>query len=149
MKTIIETLKEYFSKNIEILVALTIFLYVIVFHKDFSDAIILMLEFIVVMEVVNMVFSFIRKEKLRLRSVIDIFIIFLVRDVIIQTTLENQDYFRILFLLFVILIFFIFRILAIKFSPNLKQEVEVAALKYEVKKRKEKKKHEEETDSNN
>ncbi len=42
-----------------------------------------MLEFIVIMEVVKMVSDFIKKETLRLRYIIDIFIIFLIRDVII------------------------------------------------------------------
>ena len=77
-----------------------------------------MLEFIVIMEVVKMVSDFIKKETLRLRYVIDIFIIFLIRDVIILTTNKNRDYFDISFLLFVIFVFFIFRILAIKFSPG-------------------------------
>ena len=77
-----------------------------------------MLEFIVIMEVVKMISDFIKKETLRLRFVIDIFIIFLIRDVIILTTNKNRDYFDISFLLFVIFVFFIFRILAIKFSPG-------------------------------
>jgi uncharacterized membrane protein (DUF373 family) len=67
-----------------------------------------------------MISDFIKKAKLRLRYVIDIFIIFLIRDVIIYTSRSEKDYFTILFLLFVILIFFIFRILAIKYSPSKK-----------------------------
>ena len=86
---------------------------------DFYKAIILMLEFIVIMEVVKMISDFIKRETLRLRYVIDIFIIFLIRDVIILTTNKNRDYFDISFLLFVIFVFFIFRILAIKFSPGI------------------------------
>ena len=86
---------------------------------DFYKAIILMLEFIVIMEVVKMISDFIKRETLRLGYVIDIFIIFLIRDVIILTTNKNRDYFDISFLLFVIFVFFIFRILAIKFSPGI------------------------------
>ena len=63
---------------------------------DFYKAIILMLEFIVIMEVVKMISDFIKKETLRLRYVIDIFIIFLIRDVIILTTNKSRDYFDIL-----------------------------------------------------
>ena len=57
-----------------------------------------MLEFIVIMEVVkwSLILS---KETLRLRFIIDIFIIFLIRDVIILTTNKNRDYFDIVFLL--------------------------------------------------
>ncbi len=79
-----------------------------------------MLEFIVIMEVVKMISDFIKKEKLRLRYVIDIFIIFLIRDVIILSTNEEKNYFDIGFLLAVIFVFFIFRILAITYSPSLK-----------------------------
>jgi uncharacterized membrane protein (DUF373 family) len=78
-----------------------------------------MLEFIVIMEVVKMISDFIKRETLRLRYVIDIFIIFLIRDVIILSTNKNRDYFDITFLLFVIFVFFVFRILAIKFSPGI------------------------------
>jgi uncharacterized membrane protein (DUF373 family) len=81
-----------------------------------------MLEFIVIMEVVKMISDFIRKETLRLRYVLDIFIIFLIREVIILSANKNKDYFDIVFLLFVIFIFFIFRILSIKFSPFGKDE---------------------------
>ena len=64
-----------------------------------------------------MISDFIKKETLRLRYVIDIFIIFLIREVIILSANKNRDYFDIVFLLFVIFVFFVFRILSIKFSP--------------------------------
>lgn len=119
MKKAINKIKNYFSTNFEVLAATIILMIILVAGIEFYRAIILMLEFIVVMEVVKMISDFIKKETLRLRYVIDIFIIFLIRDVIILTTNKNRDYFDISFLLFVILIFFIFRILAIKFSPGI------------------------------
>ena len=119
MKKALDKIKEYFSSNFEVLAATIIFIGIILSGKEFYKAIILMLEFIVIMEVVKMVSDFIKKETLRLRYIIDIFIIFLIRDVIILTTNKNRDYFDITFLLFVILIFFMFRILAIKFSPGI------------------------------
>ena len=118
MKKAINKIKNYFSTNFEVLAGIIIFIGIIASGKDFYKVIILMLEFIVIMEVVKMVSDFIKKETLRLRYVIDIFIIFLIRDVIILTTNKNRDYFDISFLLFVIFVFFIFRILAIKFSPG-------------------------------
>lgn len=118
MKKAINKIKNYFSTNFEVLAGIIIFIGIIASGKDFYKAIIFMLEFIVIMEVVKMVSDFIKKETLRLRYVIDIFIIFLIRDVIILTTNKNRDYFDISFLLFVIFVFFIFRILAIKFSPG-------------------------------
>ena len=78
-----------------------------------------------------MVSDFIKKEKLRLRFVIDIFIIFLIRDVIIQTSYAKKDYDTILFLLFVIFIFFIFRILSIKYSPGIIKISKDTVIEYE------------------
>ena len=122
MKKAINKISNYFSSNFEVLVATVIFLTVVIAGNDCYSAIILMLEFIVIMEVVKMISDFIRKETLRLRYVLDIFIIFLIREVIILSANKNKDYFDIVFLLFVIFIFFIFRILAIKFSPFGKDE---------------------------
>ena len=122
MKKAINKISNYFSSNFEVLVATVIFLTVVIAGNNFYSAIILMLEFIVIMEVVKMISDFIRKETLRLRYVLDIFIIFLIREVIILSANKNKDYFDIVFLLFVIFIFFIFRILSIKFSPFGKDE---------------------------
>lgn len=122
MKKAIQKISDYFSSNFEVLVATVIFLTVVLAGNNFYSAIILMLEFIVIMEVVKMISDFIRKETLRLRYVLDIFIIFLIREVIILSANKNKDYFDIVFLLFVIFIFFIFRILSIKFSPFGKDE---------------------------
>ena len=119
MKRAINKIKDYFSNNFEVLAAMIIFAGILIAGIEFYKAIILMLEFIVIMEVVKMISDFIKKETLRLRFVVDIFIIFLIRDVIILTTNKNRDYFDITFLLLVIFIFFMFRILAIKFSPGI------------------------------
>ena len=118
MKKAIRKISDYFSSNYEVLIATTIFFVILIAGHDFYRAIILMLEFIVVMEVVKMVSDFIKRETLRLRFVIDIFIIFLIREVIILSANKNRDYVDIVFLLFVIFVFFLFRILAIKYSPG-------------------------------
>ncbi len=108
-----------FLKNItEIITATLIFLTIFTLKYDFYKVIILMLEFIVIIEVVKMISDFILKRKLRLRFVIDVFIIFLIRDVIILSTHKVKEYNDILFLLFVIFVFFIFRIFAIRYSPT-------------------------------
>jgi len=124
MKKLFSKIKYQLNNSYEVLIATIIFILIIVAGFEFYKAIVLMLEFMVVMEVVKMVSDFIKKEKLRLRFVIDIFIIFLIRDVIINTSYPNKDYFTILFLLFVIFIFFIFRILSIKYSPGLIQNLD-------------------------
>ncbi|RXJ85623.1 phosphate-starvation-inducible PsiE family protein [Arcobacter sp. CECT 8985] len=124
MKNALRKIKNYFENNYEFLAAFVIFVFVLVSNLDFQKTIVLMLEFIVIIEVMKMISDFIKKETLRLRFVIDIFIIFLIRDVVIYTSKPQKDYFTILFLLFVILVFFIFRILAIKYSPSKKQNLE-------------------------
>lgn len=78
-----------------------------------------MLEFIVIIEVVKMISDFIEKRKLHLRYVIDVFIVFLIRDVVILVTNPKKEFEVILFLLFVILAFFVFRVMTVKFSPTL------------------------------
>lgn len=108
----------FIKKNYELLLASVIFITILGTHYPFYKAIILMLEFIVIVEVLKMIAEFIEKKRLRLRYVIDVFIIFLTRDVIILTTHPKKPYEDILFLLLVILIFFLFRILAVQYSPT-------------------------------
>ena len=131
MEKAINKIKHYFSTNFEVLTAILVFIGIFIAGIPFHKAIILMLEFIVVMEVVKMISDFIKKEKLRLRFVIDIFIIFLIRDVIILSTDKHRDYFDISFLLFVIFVFFIFRIFAIKFSPGVIKISKDTVIEYE------------------
>lgn len=131
MKKAINKIKDYFSSNFEVLAAAIIFIGIIASGKEFYKAIILMLEFIVIMEVVKMVSDFIKRETLRLRYIIDIFIIFLIREVIILSTNKSRDYFDITFLLVVIFVFFIFRILAIKFSPGIIKVSQDTVIEYE------------------
>jgi uncharacterized membrane protein (DUF373 family) len=131
MKKAILKIKNYFTHNYEVLIAAFIFMGIILIQMEFYKAIILMLEFIVIMEVVKMVSDFIKKEKLRLRFVIDIFIIFLIRDVIILASDKPKDFFDISFLLFVIFVFFIFRIFAIKYSPGVIKISKDTVIEYE------------------
>jgi uncharacterized membrane protein (DUF373 family) len=112
----------FIKKNYELLLATTLFITIIGAHYPFYKAIILMLEFIVIIEVVKMIAEFIEKKRLRLRYVIDVFIIFLIRDVIILTTNPDKEHKEILFLLLVIFVFFLFRILAVQFSPVLSKK---------------------------
>ena len=131
MRKTLNKIQNFFGWNIEVLVAVIIFICIFTAKLEFYKAIILMLEFIVVMEVVKMISDFIKKERLRLRFVLDIFIIFLIRDVIILTTNVNKDYFDISFLLFVIFVFFVFRIFAIKFSPGVIKISKDTVIEYE------------------
>ncbi len=131
MKKSLLKIQDFLGSYFEVVVAAAIFIIILITKVPFSSAIILMLEFIVVMEVVKMIHDFIQKKKIRLRFVVDLFIIFLIRDVIILSTHQNRDYFDITFLLFVISIFFIFRILAIKYSPGVIKISQDAIIEYE------------------
>ncbi|MCJ8328196.1 MAG: phosphate-starvation-inducible PsiE family protein [Campylobacterales bacterium] len=131
MNESIHKIKNYFKNSYEILVAVIIFAFVVFSNIEFYKTIILMLEFIVILEVIKMISDFIKKEKLRLRFVIDIFIIFLIRDVIILASHKTKDYLDITFLLIVIFVFFIFRILSIKFSPGVIKVSKDVVIEYE------------------
>lgn len=109
---------KFTKDNYQIITSFTIFCLILIVHIPFYKAIILMLEFIVIIEVVKMISDFIEKRKIRLRFAIDIFIIFLIRDVIILASKPNKDYFDIVFLIGIIFCFFIFRIFALKYSPT-------------------------------
>lgn len=111
-------MKTFLQQYYAVIIATVIFLAVMISKVPFYLAVTLMLEFVVMIEVVRMIVDFIERKRVQLRFVIDIFIIFLTRDVIIQVTqpIINQE--RILFLLLVIFIFFIFRLLSLFFSPS-------------------------------
>lgn len=111
-------MKNFFKKYYAVVIASIIFLFILRAKVPFYIAVTLMLEFVVMIEVVRMIVDFIEKKRVQLRFVIDIFIIFLIRDVIIQVTQPTINENRILFLLLVIFIFFIFRLLALYFSPS-------------------------------
>lgn len=106
------------SRYFAVLVALIIFIPIVFLDIPFYKAIALMLEFIVVIEVVRMIIDFINSHIIKLRFVIDLFIVFLTRDVIIQITQPTIDQERILFLLFVIFTFFIFRLMTLYLGPT-------------------------------
>ena len=109
----------YFKTNYHVIFSLLIFGSVLIFHYPFSQLIILMLEFIVILEVIKMIDEFIRKKKIRLRYAIDSFIVFIIRDIIIFITHDEKDKETILFLALIVFIFFIFRVLTIIASPSL------------------------------
>ena len=112
-------MKKILIENYQIISSLAILSLILILHIPFYKAIIVLLEFIVVLEVVKMISDFIEKRKLRLRFIIDVFIIFLIRDIIIKITELSYKEHEIFFLLFVIFMFFIFRILALVYSPSI------------------------------
>ena len=110
-------MKKLLIQNYYLIISIVIFLAVLLSKIEFYKVVILLLEFIVILEVVKMVADFIESQKVRLRFIIDMFIIFLIRDVVILSSHPQKRYEDILFLLLVIFIFFIFRVLALYYSP--------------------------------
>ncbi len=112
-------MKKLFIENYQIISSVALFSLILILHIPFYKAVVLLLEFIVIIEVVKMAAEFVEKRKLRLRFIIDVFIIFLIRDVVIKITEPSYKEEEILFILLVIFIFFIFRILALVYSPSI------------------------------
>jgi len=106
-------------KNYDFIISIVVFIVILLTHIEFYKAVVFLLEFMVILEVVKMITDFISQNKLSLRYIIDVFIIFLIRDVVINVTGKNYDKDKITFLLIIIGTFFIFRILTIIFSPTL------------------------------
>ena len=117
----INLLRQYY----ELPVAIAIFIGIFALNIEFHKVVVLLLEFIVILEVVRMINEYVRHRNLRLRFIIDVFIIFLLRDIVITVT-DKSDFHddKVLILLFIIFVFFIFRILAIKFSPYKDEKLE-------------------------
>ncbi len=63
MKRALGTIRKYFRTNYEVLAAAIIFIIVMAVGFEFHKTIILMLEFIVIMEVVKMISDFIKKRE--------------------------------------------------------------------------------------
>ncbi len=110
-------MKDFLKEQYQFIVSVVIFMTVLGFEVEFYKMIILLLEFIVILEVVKMIGDFIEKNKLSLRFIIDVFIVFLIRDIVILVTDPKTQNEKILFLIFIIFIFFIFRYFAVRFSP--------------------------------
>jgi uncharacterized membrane protein (DUF373 family) len=111
-------MRSFIEKYIVVIIASIIFLVTLLTELPFYKAVTFILEFIVMIEIVKMVTDFIESKRVRLRFVIDIFIIFLIRDVVIQVTQPKIDEEKILFLLFVVFVFFVFRLMSIYYSPT-------------------------------
>jgi uncharacterized membrane protein (DUF373 family) len=101
-------IKEY----LEIAVALIVFAVVLIFKLDFYSVLALILELMVIIEVMQMLFVFFKKQRIKIRFMVDASIIFFIRELLIATTTHKPI--RII-LLYVGLIgvFFFFRYLAL------------------------------------
>lgn len=85
----------------------------------FSKLAVALLEFIIILELVRMLIEFLFSDenRIKLRLMIDSSIVFFMRDVLLIVN-DKFDIIKILSLLLVIFILFIFRIIAMKYSPS-------------------------------
>lgn len=86
---------------------------------SFSKLAVALLEFIIILELVRMLIEFLfsGENRIKLRLMIDSSIVFFMRDVLLIVS-DKFDTTKILSLLLVIFILFIFRIIAMKYSPS-------------------------------
>jgi uncharacterized membrane protein (DUF373 family) len=107
--------------NIEIIIASLLFLFLLIFHYDFYHLVSLILEYIVIIEVVQMLFVFFKRQRIKLRYMIDAGIIFFIREVFILVVGHKNEK-TIFSLVALIGIFFFFRYLAINITYKAEKE---------------------------
>ena len=101
-------IKEYF----EIISAFIVFGFIFVFKLDFYDVLALILELMVIIEVMQMLFVFFKKQRIKIRFMVDASIIFFIRELLIATT-THKTLKIILVYVGLIGLFFFFRYLAL------------------------------------
>ena len=103
----------FIKKNLSFNISLLIFAIIVFFNLDFYKSLALILELIVIIEVVEMLFVFLNKQEVKIKNMIDISIIFFMREILIATT--EQKEMKILYMYVGLIgVFFFFRYLSIK-----------------------------------
>ena len=87
--------------------------------NSFSKLAVALLEFIIILELVRMLIGFLFSDenRIKLRLMIDSTIVFFIRDILLIVN-DKFDNTKILSILGIISILFIFRIITMKFSPR-------------------------------
>jgi uncharacterized membrane protein (DUF373 family) len=102
-----------------------------------SQVISTFLIFMILLEVVRMIREFIITSTIKLSIVIDSFIMFFIRDVVLIVSNEkkysfNEQIEKVVFFIALIFIFFIFRIMSLRFSPNDKNCEKCPVLQFQM-----------------
>ncbi|EDM23440.1 hypothetical protein FE773_02115 [Caminibacter mediatlanticus TB-2] len=108
-------MKKYINQYLEILIALIIFGIIIFYKFDFYKVLALILELMVIIEVTQMLFIFFRRQRIKIRYMIDASILFFVRELLISTTTHKPLKIVIMYV-GLIGIFFFFRYLSLKIT---------------------------------
>lgn len=105
---------------IQFIITLVLFISVKDFSSisSFSTLAVALLEFIIILELVRMLMEFLfgNENRLKLRLMIDSTIIFFIRDIILIVN-DKFDLIKIVSILGIVAILFVFRIVTMKFSP--------------------------------
>ena len=101
-------IKEY----VEIVLAFIVFGFVLIFRLDFYKVLAMILELMVIIEVMQMLFVFFKKQRIKIRFMVDASIIFFIRELLISTTI-HKPLDEILLYVGLIGVFFFFRYLAL------------------------------------
>jgi len=121
---------DYFDKERLSIYAKFLITFVLFFSvKDFSSIhsfsklAVALLEFIIILELVRMLIEFLFSDenRIRLRFMIDSTIVFFIRDILLIVN-DKFDYMKILSILGIISILFVFRFVTMKFSPSSMEE---------------------------
>jgi uncharacterized membrane protein (DUF373 family) len=101
-----------FKDYLEIVFAIVLFLLILVFDYDFYTVLALVLELMVIIEVMQMLFVFFKKQRIKIRFMVDASIIFFIRELLIATTTHKS--LKIIFMYVGLIgVFFFFRYLAL------------------------------------
>lgn len=129
---VIEKLQHFFSLKfyLEIVIAVILFIYAMT-TDSMVDIVISLLYFIILLEIIRAVIGFIREQRIKIRFLIDAFIILALREFIvnvvkinneeitgIESLLANSTNFHILVFSGVIVFLFLLRWLAVLTSPD-------------------------------
>jgi len=101
-------IKEY----AEIILAVIIFCFILIMEYDFYHVLAMLLELMVIIEVMQMLFIFFKKQRIKIRFMVDASIIFFIRELLISITIHKPLY-EILLYVGLIGVFFFFRYLAL------------------------------------
>ena len=111
-----------FVATIEISVSIIITLLALLDVFSFLDVVTSFLMFMVILEVIRMVREFINSKSVKISIVIDSFIIFFIRDVVLIASSTKYSFeeqvIKSAYIISIVIILFVLRILSLKYSPN-------------------------------
>ncbi len=125
----VDKVKEFLEKNRtlvifgEILSAIIVTLMIVFGIISFIDTITTFLMFMVILEVMRMIREFIKSQTVKISIVLDSFIIFFIREIVLVGSNTEKYTFaeqvtKIGLFLVIIFLFFIFRVMSLKYSPS-------------------------------